>query len=96
MATLSRSLRSVEAQEIASRRDHAVERLTLTIIDTLLAYEAFDDYWLNLPITQTELEGMDFIKRRRVPAGALLEIAEAVAACVQDCLRAKRDERRAA
>jgi hypothetical protein len=64
----------------------AVERLALGILDVLLGHGGFDCYWLNLPFSQSELAGRDFLEGGRVPTGAMPEIAEAVAAYVKECL----------
>jgi hypothetical protein len=92
-AELKTNVESIRS--IVAVRSAAVERLALGIVDILLAYDAFDEYWLCLPFAQSELDGRDFIKDRRVSDAALLEIADAVAACVSECLRGA-SERRAA
>lgn len=81
-------------RRITASRSAAVDRLAVGVVDILLAYGAFDSYWLDLPFAQSELVGRDFLEGGHVPVGALPEIASAVAACVQECLRA--DGRRAA
>ncbi len=81
----------MNSKVIVSRRK-AIERLTLKIVDTLLAYDALDEYWLNLPFSQGELAGRDLIKGRRVPVAALGEIADAVAVSVQESLSFVRGE----
>jgi hypothetical protein len=69
-------------------RSAAVDRLAVEVVDILLAHGAFDNYWLDLPFAQSELVGRDFLNGGRVPVGALPEIGRAVAAYVQECLRA--------
>jgi hypothetical protein len=77
-------------RRIVASRSAAIERLAVGVVDILLAYGAFEDYWLDLPFDQTELEGRDFLKARRVPESALTEIAAAVEAHVTECLRGAR------
>jgi hypothetical protein len=71
---------------MATSHSAAVERLALGMLDILLAYGAFDHYWLDLPFGQSKLAGRDFLEGGRVPTAAMREIADAVAAYVKECL----------
>lgn len=55
------------------------EDLVLAILDSLLAYDAIDPYWLDLPFAQSELTGRHFVRDDGIPAGALEEIAVLIA-----------------
>ena len=76
------------SNKIVTRRRDAVERLVIQIVDTLLYYNSFEDYWISHPFgSQSGLEGLDFLRGRRVPAGAVREIATAIDAYVTDSRR---------
>ncbi len=85
------------SNRIVAHSREAVERLVVQIVDTLLYYNSFENYWLDHPFgSQSELEGLDFLRRRRVPADALKEIAAAVESYVTDSLRGNETGREAA
>lgn len=63
------------AQQHRSQRQQDVESLVEHILDTLLAYGAFDPYFLDVPFEQSELAVRYFLNGGRAPTPALHEIA---------------------